>query len=315
MTSLPLIDLAPFFSTDDAARLAVAAEWDAAMQDYGMATLVGHGLPQSVMQVLYDSALSFFTLPMERKMAYCLNKGYGSGGYVPPGVEAVSRSHAHAEAAPDLVENIVFSKGGGDGETVMPSEPPSLSEDVQLYFSAASSLLHTLMNLSALALSLPSDYFAPHFAQPETHLRLAYYPPVGASPESRPSGSSRYGAHTDYTGFTILRQDPRVPGLEVQTVRGEWAAVAAVEGGLVVNAGDLIQVWTNDRWRSPPHRVSVPPAGTASEARLSLVFFTGPESTTMISPLPTCCSEDVPAKYAPVSAREHLLSKLQRSNV
>ena len=122
------------------------------------------------------------------------------------------------------------------------------------------------------------------------------------------------GAHTDYTGFTILRQDPSVSGLEAQTRDGEWHAVPPRPGGFVVNAGDLIQVWTNDRWRSPPHRVVNPPPGLARKGRLSLVFFTGPADETVIEALPGTFGEGRPKRYEPVSARGHLLKKLGLSN-
>ena len=52
-----------------------------------------------------------------------------------------------------------------------------------------------------------------------THLRLGYYAAIPAVPEAGAAdGAMRYGAHTDYTGFTILRQDPSVGGLEAQTL-------------------------------------------------------------------------------------------------
>ena len=47
------------------------------------------------------------------------------------------------------------------------------------------------------------------------------------------------------------------PG-QAQTADGSWHGVPSRAGALLVNAGDLIQVWTNDRWRSPPHRVVNP---------------------------------------------------------
>jgi len=53
----------------------------------------------------------------------------------------------------------------------------------------------------------------------------------------------RYAPHTDYTGFTILRQDPEVSGLEVLHPTDEkWIPVPLVPNAFVVNAGDLIQV-------------------------------------------------------------------------
>ena len=124
----------------------------------------------------------------------------------------------------------------------------------------------------------------------------------------------RYRAHSDYTGFTILRPDPEIIGLEAQAADGVWISVPPRPGALIVNAGDLLQVWTNDRWRSAPHRVVNPPPGSAPRPRLSLVFFTGPADDTVVEPLPNCHGPEAPKKYEPVSAREHLLRKLGRSN-
>jgi len=137
---------------------------------------------------------------------------------------------------------------------------------------------------------------------------------MDANVSRRPHGH-RYGAHTDYTGFTILRQDPRVAGLEAQTVAGEWVTVPPRKDALVINAGDLIQVWTNDRWRSPPHRVITPPEGTPPQARLSLVFFTGPADDTMIEALPGTHDITRPMRYEPILSGEHLMRKLTASNV
>ena len=139
----------------------------------------------------------------------------------------------------------------------------------------------------------------------------------------------RYGAHTDYQGFTILRQDPSQQGLEILFPDGVWRAVHSTgsavhrpeegvvsEEVLLVNIGDLFQQWTNDRWKSTMHRVSNPPQGSdgARSDRLSLVFFTGPRDDALIEVLP-CCTDGPGAGYEPVLAGAHLKAKLQVSNV
>ena len=296
---VPVVDLSDFLRGDEQQRARVAAEWDAAMCSVGMAYIVGHGVPPEVIQSLHELALRFFTAPRESKMRYCLNKGYGAGGYVPQGVEAVARSAGNSGAPPDLVENFVFSHRGDPAlESVpVPAEPPQLQGAVEQYWDAMVALLHTLMRLSATALSLPDDHFEQCFAQPVTHLRLGYYAAIPAVPEAAAAdGAMRYGAHTDYTGFTILRQDPAVGGLEAQTADGSWHGVPSRAGALLVNAGDLIQVWTNDRWRSPPHRVVNPPPERAQLGRLSLVFFTGPADDTMVDALPSTHGADRPKR-------------------
>uniref|UniRef100_A0A7S3AQL7 Fe2OG dioxygenase domain-containing protein n=1 Tax=Haptolina ericina TaxID=156174 RepID=A0A7S3AQL7_9EUKA len=196
----------------------------------------------------------------------------------------------------------------------MPAQPASLQPAVATYWSAAEKVLRILMRLSALALGLPADFFTPYFAAPKCNLRLAYYPELSASDTpSLPAGAIRYGAHTDYTGFTILYPDPVVGGLQVQQPSGEWEQVDAVPGALFVNAGDLISVWTNERWRSPPHRVVNPPEplpGEKAPARLSMVFFTGPADDTVVEALPGCHGPGRPKRFSPISAREHLMAKL-----
>ena len=244
---VPVVDLSDFLRGDEQQRARVAAEWDAAMCSVGMAYIIGHGCPPEVIQSLHVLAMRFFTASRESKMRYCLNKGYGAGGYVPQGVEAVARSTGDGGAPPDLVENFVFSHRGDPGlESVpVPAEPPQFQGAVEGYWDAMVALLHALMRLSATALSLPADHFERCFAQPVTHLRLGYYAAIPpAMPEAEAAeGAMRYGAHTDYTGFTILRQDPSVGGLEAQTADGSWHGVPPRAGALLVNAGDLIQVW------------------------------------------------------------------------
>ena len=142
-------------------------------------------------------------------------------------------------------------------------------------------------------------------------------PPLSTTQQT--SSAVRYGAHTDYTGYTILCQDDNdvgaldAGGLQVLLKSGQWAAVTPRRNAFVVNIGDLYEVWTNGRWRSTVHRVMKPPpaSNAATQPRLSIPFFTGPHDSAMISCLPGMG----PAKYAPVSAGEHLRRKLGISNV
>ena len=123
------------------------------------------------------------------------------------GVEAVSRS-AGGDRPADAVENFVFL-AKGDAATYEAIDG-DMRAAVAGYWEAVSRLLRTLLQLSACALGLPPDHFLPSHAPGECSLRLAYYPPQMEAPAPR---QMRYGEHTDYTGFTILRQD--APGLEV----------------------------------------------------------------------------------------------------
>mmetsp|Transcript_1437 Transcript_1437/g.4315 ORF Transcript_1437/g.4315 Transcript_1437/m.4315 type:complete len:345 (-) Transcript_1437:44-1078(-) len=258
------------------------------------------------------------------KASFC-HGPYGNplGGYTSVGVEAVARSRdahgtdgggADAEAPPDLVESFVYKP-----EEPTKPKPPELAA-AAAYHAALLGVLGLLNAVSEAALGLGAGYFGPFYAPPKVSLRLAHYPPLSAAAAA--SRALRYGAHTDYTGFTILRQDPAdegredAGGLEVR-VGERWVAVRPRADAFVVNAGDLLEVWTNGRWRSAVHRVAKPPPGSAAAAapRLSVPFFTGPGDDARIEALPTCVDAAHPRRYEAVTAGEHLRRKLGISNV
>ena len=151
------------------------------------------------------------------------------------------------------------------------------------YHAALLKVLDALHKVTAAALGLDADFFAPFYApSAKCSLRLAYYPPLSTTQQT--SSAVRYGAHTDYTGYTILCQDDNdvgaldAGGLQVLLKSGQWAAVTPRRNAFVVNIGDLYEVWTNGRWRSTVHRVMKPPSGSkaATQPRLSIPFFHGP---------------------------------------
>lgn len=316
----PLVDISPFLASDDsplaAQRGATAAAWDAAMRDWGFARVTGHGVPAETTSRLRTAALTFFDQPLERKRAFADSSGrYGPEGYTALGIESVGRtSDGGVESLPDLVENLVIRSrppASPEGLSSRPNIPPGLYDDAIAYWAAMEAALAAIMRMTAFALRVPEALFDDAYRETQGNaLRFAHYPAV---PDGVTEGQSRYGAHTDYQGYTLLMQDPEVGGLEVwKPVNGtgqggEWVPVPP--GGLIVNAGDLIELWVNGRWRSAMHRVT----NTAvTQRRLSLAFFTGPRNDALIEPL---LSEGEPRRFEPAIAGEHLHRKLAISNV
>jgi isopenicillin N synthase-like dioxygenase len=172
-------------------------------------------------------------------------------------------------------------------------------------------LANRLMQLFALALSLPQAYFDSYVDHAACGLRGICYPPRTTPPEP---GQLRAGAHTDYGTLTLLRQDS-VGGLEVTTRAGQWVGVESIPGAFVVNIGDLMAGWTNDRWRSTLHRVTDPPAAADGQfaRRFSMPFFHNANWDAEISCLPSCIAPGEQPKYPPVIAGPHLRAKFRRS--
>lgn len=313
--AIPLIDIEGFDEAERAGPSPVIAQWRDALDSIGFVTIRGHGIPATLMADLHRHACAFFEQPLARKLQHAVNaEQRGAVGYIPPLGESVGKT-TDGPSAPDIVESLSFSDmahaAGGSVAAMSPGLPAELCAAVEAYTHAAYALGQRLMRLSAAALGLPTDYFDDLYTPMQHKLRLAYYPEQTTDPVP---GQLRNAAHTDFAGFTILSQDSAPGGLQVLMPDGAWIDVPSVPGTLVINTGDLLQKWTNDRWVSNVHRVVNPPIERrGSSRRLSIVFFTGPRDDAEIACLPGCASETNPARYAPISAREHVRAKVRQT--
>ncbi|HSB60104.1 MAG TPA: 2OG-Fe(II) oxygenase family protein, partial [Vicinamibacteria bacterium] len=102
-------------------------------------------------------------------------------------------------------------------------------------------------------------------------------------------------------GFTILSGEDVPGGLQVRTRDGRWIDVATSPAQFVVNIGDLLMRWTNDRWLSTPHRVVNPPDPSGAGARLSIAFFSHPNYDTLVE----CLAPPGAALYPPVRSGDY----------
>jgi isopenicillin N synthase-like dioxygenase len=313
--AIPLIDIENFGLGPIEGRSRIISEWRNALDSIGFVTIRGHGIPQRLMADIHRDACVFFEQPLDRKLRYAMNDAEHRGvvGYIPPLGESVGRTTGR-RSAPDIVESLSFSdiaSGGGSITTICPNLQADLCASVEAYAVAAYALGVRLMRLSAAALDLPVDYFDNLYTPMQHKLRLAYYPEQITDPVP---GQLRNAAHTDFAGFTILLQDSAPGGLQVLMPHGNWIDVPSVPDTLVINTGDLLQRWTNDRWVSNVHRVINPPVHQrGSSRRLSVVFFTGPRDDAEISCLPGCASSKKPARYPPVTAGEHVRAKIRQT--
>lgn len=317
-THIPIIDIEPFLDGSDPESVTAAV--DAACRDIGFFVIVGHGVDLGLLHRTRELALSFFHMPVEQKVA---TNDSSFQGYSPFKGERLAYSRGD-ETPPDLKEG--FSLGQPDKsddpyyahpdamylfpDTKYPPEPEGLEAISVAYYRRMSDLCATLMEIFAVALQLPRDYFEPLIDKHFSFLRYVYYP---ALTEPALPGQLRAGSHSDYGSFTLVNFDDAPGGLQVFGKDGEWVDVPMVPDSFVVNLGDLMEVWTNDRWVSTMHRVVVPPDDRREESeRLSLVYFHEPNWDAVASALPTCVSDDNPPKYEPLTAGEHNRRKVMR---
>ena len=316
--SFPVFDLAAFEASEGPARAALGAEVDRICRETGFLAIRNHGVPQPVIDGVWQAAKAFFDLPPEEKQAArAPYKGYPYG-YLGPELEALARSR-DVDSPPDLKDSfnggpLSVPKGMSDEKalsfcyapTIWPQAPDGFVAAWTAYYQAMEDLAARIMRLFAVALKLPEDYFAPFIDAPISALRALNYPEQHVPPKA---GQLRAGAHTDYGSLTILLPQEGSRGLEIITPDGQWTAVPPVLGAFVINIGDLMARWTNARWVSTLHRVvNPPPQEGGMDRRQSLAFFHQPNWPAEIRVL-DACTDGEPAKYPPVLSGPYLMSK------
>lgn len=315
---VPVIDIGPF-ATGGPAADAVVQQIRAACEEHGFIVISGHGVPPEVNENLDVAARDFFDSPAEEKLAFAPPNIRVFRGYW--GVGSMSTAGSLGiETPPDLLEFLSFGPELSDGqrkryaaagvdhvdsffaENIWP-RTPGLRDAVERYLKETSALAHSLLRVFATALGLEPGWFDDKFDLPCSTMVINHYPSTVLEP---PAGQFRRGEHTDYGAFTILYSDGE-SGLEVKTRDGVWRAVPCVRNAYVVNIGDLLAAWTNDRWRSSLHRVVFPEDPGVS--RLTSPLFFNPSIDAVIACVPTCVGPDGEC-LDPVAAGEWIAAKI-----
>ncbi|MCY4481231.1 MAG: isopenicillin N synthase family oxygenase [Rhodospirillales bacterium] len=298
---VPTIDITPFTTGQAAGQIGVVDDVRAACEDIGFFVTTGHGIPEALVARIYDASRTFFDLPAEEKNAIG-ETGPVMGGlmHFALGKEALAATLGNRTIG-DLKETLDFGPGfWGDG---WPANPPDLEPAWREYYRSMSELAATLRRIFAAAIGLEADYFEDKFQGHLSSLRVVDYPeqPVPPAP-----GQLRAGAHSDYGVLTILRTEDAPGGLQVCTRAGCWTDVPHIAGSFVVNIGDAMMRWTNDRWVSTPHRVVNPPTDPGQPTRRqSIAYFHNLPHDTVIECLPPFREAGTPPKYPAITYGEY----------
>lgn len=311
---LPIIDLVPFGQGDLAVDLQIAAQVRAACMDKGFLYVIGHGVPLPVLDELRLAAQAFFEQPLEAKMAVGKHHSKSNRGYEPLAAQTLEPG-----APPDQKESYyigvdipaddprVLAGKFNHGPNQWPLDLPQFRRAAEEYFGQMIGLGEKLMQAMALSLDLERDYFSGFTTDPMGTLRLLHYPPQRANAQPDEKGC---GAHTDFGGLTLLWQDD-VGGLEVEDVHEGWIAAPPMPGAYVVNLGDMIQRWTNGRYRSTRHRV----INRSGKERYSIPFFYTGNPDHLVACIPSCLTPGEQPAQPPITVSAHLQSMYARTYV
>lgn len=321
MSVVPIIDIAPYRLGGDSEKARVARDIDAACRDIGFLMVSGHGVADSLIAGMYESAASYFALPYWEKMRLKMPPDRYRG-YTPYGAEMLAYSLDEA-TPPDIKES--FSIGPfehgfdeyhfGDAgyryfaPNMWPERPDGMQAVWEAYYAEMNRLAGDLMRLFALALDMQEHWFDDKIDRHITNFSAIHYPPQGDAPSAN---QLRGGAHTDYGSLTIVHTNTTIGGLEVQGRDGDWSRVPVTPETFVINLGDLMAEWTNDRWVSTMHRVANPAREEATHSKTSLLFFHQPNYDAVVECIPTCTSADNPPRYGRTTSGEHVTMKINK---
>jgi len=298
--AIPGLDLGPYLNGEPGALEKLAAELRYTCENVGFFYIENHGVPQDLIDRTFAASKRFHDLPVEHKDEVKIN--YDNVGYM--AVNSSMQRHSKVEVArkpnfnasffcirdrtpddPDVIAKKPFR-----GLNQWPRDLPGFREDIVAYQKAMENLGMRMLPVVARALDLPADYFESYFNPAQFSLRLLHYP---VRDESEPDQYGT-GAHTDAGFLTFLAQHG-VGGLQIRRTDNTWFDAPVLPGKFLVNTGDMIRRWTNDRFLSTPHRV----LNVSGVARYSMAFFFNMHLDRLLECLPTCCSPDNPPRYEP----------------
>eukprot|EP00193_Tetraselmis_chui_P003117 CAMPEP_0177756472 /NCGR_PEP_ID=MMETSP0491_2-20121128/3124_1 /TAXON_ID=63592 /ORGANISM="Tetraselmis chuii, Strain PLY429" /LENGTH=364 /DNA_ID=CAMNT_0019272051 /DNA_START=276 /DNA_END=1370 /DNA_ORIENTATION=+ len=303
---VPVLDIGSFCvgqprSYDGHAQLCNDVEQ--ALGTAGFFVVTGHSVPVEAIDTAKKVCRQFFDQSEQQKARIAhMKKGYipvgGCANQVRPSalhekwscgrVDGIDSSHAYYQNADYFGE-----------PNLWPDKPEEFKHAMTRYYKEMETLVRRLLALVATVLEMEAEYFESAMDRHVTNLVALRYPP---QPQQPSEGEMRAKPHTDPTVLTILTHD-KLPGsssgLEVLhgTNSDQWEPVPVVEGGLVVNAGDLLTRWSNGRLRSAKHRVV-----NGDDDRLAISFFAMPAYDTPVAPLPGCVKLGEEGRYETILA-------------
>ena len=303
MLVIPTIDFQAYDETDPEALVALADSVSEALTEWGFMKVRNLGIEEEQVDQMFGAADWFFSQDSPEKQGSFYASAAENFGFQHVGIE-----HLDPTQPADIKETFTMR----DLLRHDPTDPRwpnhEFRETATRFYRSCLEGAHRIQRLCAHALSMETEFFVNRHQGENVSLRLLYYP--ASEDYSIEPGQLGAGAHTDYGMLTLLFQH-RVGGLQVQDDVGEWHDVVPEPETIVINTGDLMERWTNGKFRSTTHRVQ-PKVG--SEDRFSIAMFVDPDSATLVAPLESCLVAGESARYPLVTAGEHIQERIKASH-
>jgi isopenicillin N synthase-like dioxygenase len=308
--NLPLIDMTGVRERDPQSIQRAGAAIRQACVDIGFFYIVNHGVPQAVIDRAMAAAKTFFAHPVDTKRGVAVNKRH-RGWHALGGAlmyEATKPDHKEFfSIGLELPEDdpSVLAGQALRGPNQWPAFMPELQDVLGEYYREIGRAGADLLCAVAAGLGIEADFFVDKYTKPLQRTQMVYYPPHPPRAENDQFGVA---PHTDYGCITLLYQD-NSGGLQVRELGSQsWIDATPIEGSLVVNVGDLLGRWSNDRFRSTLHRV----INVSGHERYSIATFFDPTYEANVDPqdLGVAAADSL---YPAVAAGDYILKRIDDS--
>jgi len=272
-------------------------EIKSACENIGFFLVKNHGISKNIITQLSNQTRIFFDSNFEYKNKFFeKNQEDYPFGYMGIGYETLKAGYDPSinktRIYPDLKES--FSIGSNE-KTIWPN---NIKESWENYLIVMNNLVHKILQAFALALNKDINFFNKYITNHASALRALNYPEINYQIVNQQIRASK---HTDYGIMTVLKTDG--PGLQVYSKNKEWIDVPIIEDTFIINIGDMMQRWTNDKWMSTLHRVIN--TDNNKRRRQSFAYFFNPNSDSIIESI----IDNENPKYEPIKSKDFLMKK------
>ena len=299
----PVVSFEGFRSADRQKILDTVSNVDRAMSDCGFIASSDLGFSDELIARVFEASATYFLSDAKYKMRSAYLSAEENFGY-----QAFASEHLDPASPADLKET--FTMRNILNATIEENRWPSIEfkELMQFFFAECLERAFLLQRILAKALKLDEDFFVKFHSGQNISLRLLHYP--ACSSDKVQDSQLGAGAHTDYGLTTFLFQDS-VGGLEICDQYGNWQDVEPDKSVVLINSGDLLERWTNGKYRSTLHRVK---PMTHGRDRFSIAFFVDPDSDTEVKVLDSFIGADTPRKFSDINAGDYIRGRLENSH-
>ena len=279
ITHIPKIDYKILCDTNHLKNKLELNKLSLAVSHYGFLIIKNYPINLKNINNVFSVYKDFFKLSYEEKNKINMSNTLSNRGWGEPKGEHVNQNYNPDykeifDCGPEIEVKHPFEEFTYYSKNIWPEQIPLFENIVMSFYKSCSEIAISILQQIEVSLKYSNNYFVDKFNLPMALLRCNYYPPRPLKLSNKDFGIA---PHTDYGCLTLLFTDG-TPGLEIELPSKKWEKVTATKDEIIVNFGDMLQIWSNKKIKATPHRV----VGTDKE-RFSIPFFFNPQYDTIIS--------------------------------